>query len=94
MGGGVVSFGGALGGAGDLDGVRTYAMRAMHSRVMKPNATGVLEPTDQIIWRSGRVTGDNNGNNGKGGTYRANMMAVMKVGRDGLEVAFGLRGGE
>ena len=72
-------------GRNDLDGVRTYAMRAMHSRVMKPNATGVLEPTDQIIWRSGRVTGDNNGNNGKGGTYRANMMAVMKVGRDGLE---------
>ena len=69
---------------GDGD-TRTYSMRAMHQRIMAPDATsGNLVASDLIIWRSGDVRGNNNNNNGKGGTYYGNQMAVMKVGKDGM----------
>ena len=31
----------------------TRAQRAMHERILLPDATGKLVATDQIIWRSG-----------------------------------------
>lgn len=68
---------------GDGD-TRTYSMRAMHQRIMQPDATGNLVPSDLIIWRAGDARGNNNSNNGKGGTYYGNQMAVMKVGKDGM----------
>ncbi len=61
------------------EGYRTYSMRAMHDRIMTPNATtGELEASDMIIWRSGDVRGNNN-TNGKGGAYLGNQMAVMQL---------------
>jgi uncharacterized protein (TIGR03382 family) len=63
-------------------GIRTYSMRAMHDRVMEVDSTGKLVATDRIIWRSGDVRGNNN-NNGKGGAYLGNQMAVLEVSRQG-----------
>jgi len=63
------------------EGINTYSMRAMHDRIMQVNATGELEATDMVLWRSADVRGNNNTNNGKGGTYLGNQMAVMKVGK-------------
>jgi MYXO-CTERM domain-containing protein len=68
---------------GDGD-TRTYSMRAMHSRILTQDANGLLVPSDMIMWRSGDVRGNNNSNEGKGGTYYGNQMAVMKVGKDGM----------
>ncbi|MBA3541666.1 MAG: hypothetical protein H0T79_18780 [Deltaproteobacteria bacterium] len=65
--------------------LRTYSMRGMHMRVLTVDpTTKALVPSDQIIWRSGDVRGNNNTNNGKGGTYYGNQMAVMKVGAAGM----------
>ena len=63
---------------------RTYSMRAMHQRIMAVDGTGNLAPTDDIIWRSGDSHGNNNGNEGKGGTYYGNQMAVMTATKDGM----------
>jgi len=74
-----------IGGRKQIEGRTTYSMRAMHDRVLVKNATtGALEPSDMIIWRSGDLQGNNN-TNGKGGTYRANQFAVMKLTRQGME---------
>jgi uncharacterized protein (TIGR03382 family) len=59
-------------------------MRATINRVMTTDAAGKIVPTDMLFWRDGLLEGNNNGNNGKGGTYRANMFAVMKVTRQGM----------
>ncbi len=73
-----------IGGRTQIEGRTTYSMRAMHSRIMTMNpTTKVLEPSDMIVWRSGDLQGNNN-TNGKGGTYRANQMAVMKLSRAGM----------
>ena len=71
-----------------IDGVkgeaelRTYSMRAMHTRVMTPGTTpGRLDASDLIIWRSGDVHSSDVRDGGKGGTYLGNQMAVIKVGR-------------
>jgi MYXO-CTERM domain-containing protein len=73
-----------IGGRKQIEGRTTYSMRAMHDRILVKNATtGALEASDMIIWRSGDLQGNNN-TNGKGGTYRANQMAVMKLSRDGM----------
>ena len=70
---------------GDDEETRTYSMRAMHSRIMKPNAAGNgLVPTDLILWRSGDLHGNNN-SDGKGGTYYGNIMAVMEVTAAGMQ---------
>ena len=63
---------------------RTYSQRAMQERIMQVDASGKLVPTDLIIWRHGAAQGNNNGNNGKGGTYYGNMMAVMEVTKAGM----------
>ncbi|MDQ3365915.1 MAG: hypothetical protein M3680_10860 [Myxococcota bacterium] len=73
-----------VGGRKQIEGRTTYSMRAMHDRILAKNATtGALEPTDMVIWRSGDLRGNNN-TNGKGGTYEANQMAVMKLARSGM----------
>jgi len=72
-------------GKKDLQGIgRTYAMRAMHDRVMAIDpTTKQLVATDTIIWRSGDVKGNNNGNN-KGGTYYGNNIALIKADKTGM----------
>jgi uncharacterized protein (TIGR03382 family) len=65
------------------DGSKTYSMRATHDRVLLPDATGNLTRSDMIIWRSGDVRGNNNGN-AKGGTYFGNNMAVIKADKSGM----------
>jgi hypothetical protein len=74
-----------IGGRTTVDGRRTYAMRAMISRVQTTDATGAVVPTDLLFWRDALVEGNNNGNNGKGGTYRANRFAVIKATKAGIE---------
>jgi hypothetical protein len=64
---------------------RTYAQRATHERIMVMNAaTNQLEPSDTLIYRYGDARGNNNTNEGKGGTYVSNMLSVIKVSRAGL----------
>lgn len=72
-------------GQKDLPGIgRTYAMRAMHDRVLSIDpATKKLVAGDTIIWRSGDVRGNNNGNN-KGGTYYGNNIAIIKADKAGM----------
>ncbi len=72
-------------GRKDLKGIgRTYAMRAMHDRLMSIDpATKKLVATDNIIWRSGDLRGNNNGNN-KGGTYYGNNLALIKADKAGM----------
>jgi uncharacterized protein (TIGR03382 family) len=65
------------------DGSRTYSMRATHDRISLPDATGALARTDMIVWRSGDVRGNNNGN-AKGGTYFGNNMAIIKADKSGM----------
>jgi uncharacterized protein (TIGR03382 family) len=63
---------------------RTYAERAVQERVLTPDATGKLTASDTIIYRYGDAAGNNNTNEGKGGTYYTQMMAVIKVSRTGM----------
>jgi uncharacterized protein (TIGR03382 family) len=66
-------------------GKRTYAQRAVQERIMVPDTAGTaLVPSDTIIYRWGDATGNNNTNQGKGGTYRTQMMAVIKTSRTGM----------
>jgi uncharacterized protein (TIGR03382 family) len=68
------------------DGSRTYSMRAMHDRIMSIDpATKSLVPSDYIMWRSGDVRGNNNTNDGKGGSYFANNVAVIKADKTGMQ---------
>jgi len=71
-------------GRKDIDGIRTYSMRAMMTPVLSVDATGKVATSDTFIWRSGDLRGDNNGNNGKGGTYYRSQMAVIKANKDGM----------
>jgi MYXO-CTERM domain-containing protein len=64
--------------------IRTYSMRATHDRIQLPDATGTLQRTDMIVFRAGDVQGNNNGN-GKGGTYFANNMAIIKADKTGMQ---------
>jgi uncharacterized protein (TIGR03382 family) len=73
-------------GRKDIDGIRTYSMRAMQSRILTvDSATGKLAKTDKIIWRSGDLRGNNNGNNGKGGTYYHMQMGVIEATAAGMK---------
>lgn len=62
----------------------TYSMRAMHERIQMPDASGNLANTDEIIWRSADVRGNNNDNR-KGGTYYRDNIAVMHVDKTGMQ---------
>lgn len=65
-------------------GRRTYAQRAVQERVMTVDATtGELVPSDKIIFRYGDAAGNNNTDNGKGGTYYTQMMSLIQVTRQG-----------
>ena len=71
-------------GRKDIDGIRTYSMRAKQARIMKLDAGGKLIPTDQIIWQSNDLSGNNNGNN-KGGTNRRINFAVIEATAAGMK---------
>jgi uncharacterized protein (TIGR03382 family) len=72
-------------GRKDIDGLRTYSMRAMQTRIKTVDATtGQLVNSDQIIWRSGDLRGNNN-TNGKGGTYYRSQMAVIEATAAGMK---------
>jgi MYXO-CTERM domain-containing protein len=64
--------------------INTYAMRAMHDRIMTMDSTGNITPSDYIVFRSGSVRGNNNTDDGKGGTYMENNMAVIKADKNGM----------
>jgi len=75
--------------AGRIDnaatGIRTYAQRAVQERIMVMDAaTNALVPSDTIIYRYGDASGNNNTNEGKGGTYRTQMLSVIKTSRTGM----------
>jgi uncharacterized protein (TIGR03382 family) len=66
--------------------IRTYAQRAVQERVMVMNTTtNKLEPSDTIIYRYGDASGNNNTNEGKGGTYRSQMLSVIQTSRTGMK---------
>lgn len=69
---------------GDGKSVKTYSMRAMMESVKQPDSTGKLINSDMVIWRAGDVKGDNNTNDGKGGTYYKMQMGVFKLSRTGV----------
>lgn len=71
-------------GRKDIDGIRTYSMRAKQSRIMKMDAAGKLVATDQIIWQSNDLEGRNNGND-KGGTNRRINFAVIEATAAGMK---------
>jgi uncharacterized protein (TIGR03382 family) len=81
-------------------GRRTYAQRAVQERILTANATtGALVPSDKIIFRYGDAAGNNNTNQGKGGTYYTQMLSVVQVTRTGptflakpVDLAQNLRG--
>jgi MYXO-CTERM domain-containing protein len=73
-----------LGGRRQIEGRTTYSMRATHQRILAPDTTGKLIATDMIAYRQGDLRGNNN-TNGKGGSYYANRVAVIKLSRQGME---------
>ncbi|HEX8110554.1 MAG TPA: MYXO-CTERM sorting domain-containing protein [Kofleriaceae bacterium] len=67
------------------NGQRTYAQRAIHERIMVPNATtGALEPSDKIMFRYGDAVGRNNNK----GTYFTNKVAVIQVDKTQANVKY------
>ncbi|TMQ04693.1 MAG: hypothetical protein E6J91_42825, partial [Deltaproteobacteria bacterium] len=73
--------------AGNPNGRRTYAQRAIQERVMAPDPkTGALVATNKLIFSWGDAAGNNNTNEGKGGTYYTNMVAVYQVARKDTDV--------
>jgi uncharacterized protein (TIGR03382 family) len=75
-----------LGGKATVDGVTTYAMRAMISPVLALDAAGKPANTDQFFFRYGAVQGNNNENR-KGGRYQQNFLSVIKATRAGLQIS-------
>jgi uncharacterized protein (TIGR03382 family) len=71
-------------GRKDIDGIRTYSMRAKQARIMKMDTSGKLVPTDQVMWQSNDLSGNNNGNN-KGGTNRRINFAVIEATAAGMK---------
>lgn len=85
-------------GRKDIDGLRTYSMRASHERVLKPDATGKLVASNELMWYSNDLRGNNNENR-KGGTVHRINMAVIKADKLGMsyvqpltDMSAGLRG--
>jgi hypothetical protein len=68
-----------VGGRAQVNGVTTYAMRAMIAPVLAPDGSN----TDMVFYRHGAVQGNNNDNR-KGGQYVENMLAVVKATRAGM----------
>ena len=85
-------------GRKDIDGLRTYSMRASHERILKPDASGNLVPSSELLWYSNDLRGNNNENRKGGTVYRINM-AVIKADKTGMsftqpltDMSAGLRG--
>ena len=73
-----------LAGKSQVDGITTYAQRAIQERVMKyDSTTNSFAPTNQLFVRWGDASGNNNTNDGKGGTYRTQMVGLAQVSRAG-----------
>jgi uncharacterized protein (TIGR03382 family) len=68
-----------VGGRQQVNGVTTYAMRAMIVPVLAADGSN----TDMVFYRHGAVQGNNNDNR-KGGQYVENMLAVVKATRAGM----------
>jgi uncharacterized protein (TIGR03382 family) len=69
------------------NGRRTYAQRAIQERIMAPDPkTGALVASNKLIFGWGDAAGNNNTNEGKGGTYYTNMVAVYQVARAKADV--------
>ena len=69
-----------------LTGVGTHLLDARDARPhheARPDDRATSSRPTTIIWRSGDVRGNNNTNNGKGGTYYGNNMAVIKADQRG-----------
>ena len=62
---------------------RTYSVRANHTRLVTERPDGSLGRSDMMFFYSGDLEGRNNNNN-KGGTYRAQQIAVIQANRAGL----------
>ncbi len=71
-------------GRKEVNGRRTYSVRAMHTRVLEPQPDGSLKRSNMIFVRTGDLYGRNN-NNKKGGEYRAFQLSVIKATREGME---------
>jgi hypothetical protein len=67
------------------DGRHTYSVRAKHTRILSVKPDGSLVRTNMIAFQSGDLRGNNNDNNGKGGTYYRIKLAVIKATRAGME---------
>jgi len=85
-------------GRKDIDGLRTYSMRAHHERILTPDATGKLTATNELLWYSNDLRGNNNDNR-KGGTVHRINMGVIKADKAGMsftqpltDMSGGLRG--
>jgi uncharacterized protein (TIGR03382 family) len=71
-------------GRKDIDGLRTYSMRAAHQRILDVDATsGLTVNTDKILFYANDLRGNNNDNQ-KGGTVHRVNMAVMQVDKTGM----------
>jgi uncharacterized protein (TIGR03382 family) len=71
-------------GRKDSNGVRTYSMRAHHERIRTLDpATGAMVRSDQLLWYSNDLRGNNNDNR-TGGTVYAINMAVIKADKNGM----------
>jgi MYXO-CTERM domain-containing protein len=69
-------------GQGDT---RTYSVRAKHERILTVDpTTKALVPSDDIIWHSDDLHGNNSNNNGKGGTNMQQQIAVFHVTKTGM----------
>jgi uncharacterized protein (TIGR03382 family) len=69
-----------------IEGITTYSMRAKLVPIEKVDAaTGKMVATDQFIWESGDLRGNNNTNNGKGGTYYAMQVGVIEAKATGMK---------
>lgn len=73
-----------LEGRKDIDGIRTYSMRATHERIQLVNATsGQLEDTDMVLFYANDLRGSNNNNEKGGRTLRTNM-GIIKADKAGM----------
>lgn len=69
-----------------IEGITTYSMRAKLIPIEKIDAaTGKVVPSDQFIFEAGDLRGNNNTNNGKGGTYYRQNVAVIEATPTGMK---------
>lgn len=75
-----------IGGRTTIEGITTYAMRAKLLPIEKVDAaTGKMVPSDQFIFEDGLLRGNNNTNNGKGGTYYQQRVGVIEATATGMK---------